>query len=1026
MAVALTILTRRIPDPQESLGFSAQMRVAGGIAPYSWQVVAGFGSLPLGMSLSAAGVLSAPPLAIPPTAVGTYSFRIEVTDALPTTVFLDYTIKVLPSGYDTVPDWLVDPALRSLAGRLADDPVDREKAEIHFFRGIIGVMGEYYAHYDEDIYCPDWRVPGNNVNLRDALEAVYLVAFGSIRTINTIPPDGTSDFKIQAGTGITLTPLVNGFEIASAAAMSQVKHYSAAGIVNSMMELSLLLTSAPHLVQGWYHEPVEDRWYDIGNVPDSGSKKLPSPVDAADWYSIAMAPGWDNVYLGGTGVLHVLCCTLGQWSISRFQANSMDLIQTFVLDDGFGSPSGNQASPILMTGPNNEVFVALIDSSNQLWYAVLDSSDYTNAAAPYVPVPAPYLAIPATVWFKACVNGPRLIGCVDPTALGGTTYAYIGCVARIGGGPVANDRTVIIELVSLGGLTWAPTGTYYESPFGGATATSLLDMIVDDYLIPQHHIVTFGLEQVQGAGFMDNFDAWYLPCSPIVGVGSVPLPIPPMPNQAWNIEAAYPGDTYRHGCVGLHIKTGVAPAFCRGAVFGYTRVYNSNPDSAGPRAVIIDQIQQAFPAFTIGISPSNATSSIWPVNLVDWGLSIFERQILTPGFNSNDIFFFEADPGVNSTSYKRWRLSGEYGWIDSPVEFCFRAGSSSKQMRPSSTFHTTFEDMRPFIYFSDNTLFYGDPLFQPEDLRMEYRPATSEAVIVNNSLFSWDVRIDSIEVPPSYSVPENLIIACYQFSEAMKRYHDAATWFPSPSTIPGVQVNWTEAQVATTNVGGFQFDSYYSVTPGAYDLYAGSVAQGRYFADEAAGLAQDYTFVFRYNVYPPLITAAEAAIKAALDNYLVLTPPLPHGTGVNPNYYTLPEVDALLLTSFATTYAGPPYDYYRYFLFTNTDGLSYEHGYFSQNYVDTGVAYGPHPASGLSIPVAENFTVTVPGAGNTSDFFTLSTSVSAAMVYVNGIMYLEGIEWRFSGMNVIEYFNRQPFGFVLTVGSVVTVMKWNL
>jgi hypothetical protein len=739
-----------------------------------------------------------------------------------------------------------------------------------------------------------------------------------------------------------------------------------------------------------------------------------------------MAPGWDNVYLGGTGVLHVLCCTLGQWSISRFQANSMDLIQTFVLDDGFGSPSGNQASPILMTGPSNEVFVALIDSSNQLWYAVLDSSDYTNAAAPYVPVPAPYLAIPATVRFKACVNGPKLIGCVDPTVLGGTTYAYIGCVARVGGGGIANDRTVIVEFGSLGGLAWAATGQYYESPLGGATATSFLDMIVDDYLIPQHHIVTFGPDQVRAAPAMDNFNLWFLPCSPIPAPGMNPISmVPPVPSLVWNIEAANPGTAYTHGCVGLHGKTGVLPASWRGAVCAYYLSIrnNTSPSVAGPRAFVADRLQQPMPAFTMSVQPADAYTG--PVTKVDWGVSIFERLPLTAGFNSNDILCFEPIVGANSITYKRWHLSGEYGW-GAPVEFRKTKSASLKQMRPSQTYHTTFEDMRPFIYFSDNTLFYGDPLFKPEDFRVEYRPGTSSAVIVNNSLFAWDVRIDSIEVPPSYSVPDNLIIACYQFSEAMKRYHDAATWFPSPSTIPGVQVNWTEAQVATTNVGGFQFDSYYSVTPGAYDLYAGSVAQGRYFADEAAGLAQDYTFVFRYNAYPSQITAAEAAIKAALDNFLALTPPLPHGTGVNPNYYTLPEVDALLLTSFATTYAGPPYDYYRYFLFTNTDGLSYEHGYFSQNYVDTGVAYGPHPASGLSIPVAENFTVTVPGAGNTSDFFTLSTSVSAAMVYVNGIMYLEGIDWRFSGMNVIEYFNRQPFGFVLTVGSVVTVMKWNL
>lgn len=1004
MAVPLTILTRRIPDPMESVAFSTQIRAAGGIAPYSWQVVAGFGSLPPGTLLSAAGVFSG---TIPATAVGTYSFRLQVDDFLPTTAFLDYTIKVLPSGYDTVPDWLVDPVLRNLAGRLADDPIDREKAEIHFFRGIIGVMGDYYAHFDEDIYCPDWRVPGNNVGLRTVLEYIYVAAFGSVRTINTIPPDGTSNFTLQAGTGITLTPIVNGLEVSAAAAVSPVKHYSAAGIVNSMMELSLFLPSAPHLVQGWYHEPVSDRWYDISGIPCSGGKHLDIP--GALISSVAMAPGWDNAL--GEGVLHVLWYGGGQWNMSRFQRFTMALVETMTLP----GPFGNVDAPSVLMGPNDEVFVAFIDTNFQLWYAVLDSSDYTNVAPPFSPLTAVTVP-PLTVEFRACANGPKLVGCMDARF----AYGYIGCNARIGGPLPYNS--IIIEFSSVPTGTWAPTGQFYQMPFGG-TVGSFLDIIIDDAAAGSN-LVTYGLDQVR-AGANDNFDLWYLPCSPIPGVGSVAMPMPPAPG-AWNIENFYPGANYLHGAVALYMQTGVLPPANVSALLGFVR--NTPSMALG--------ITRAFPCSVTatGIrTGAPSVSSSWyseggalKPDRAGYGESFFQRLYLNAGSNYSDLLYFDAYPELNTVIYRQRRYNGEFGCLSSPEVFRTSTRSPYPLLAvPSNTYHVTAEDMRPFVYFSDETIMYGDPLFKPEDLRMEYRPGTSEAVIVNNSLFSWDVRIDSIEVPAE-AAPPNLLISCYQFSEAMKKYHDAATWFPSPSTIPGVQVNWTEAQVATTNVGGFQFDSYYSVTPGGYDLYSGSVAQGRYFADEIAGLSQDYTFVFRYNTYPSSIMIAEAAIRAALNNFLALTPPLPHGTGVNPNYYTLPEVDAILLTSFSTLYAGPPYDYYRYFLFTNTDGLSYEHGYFSQNYVDTGVAYGPHPASGLSIPVQESFTVTVPGVGGFSDFFTLSTSVTAARVYVNGIMYLEGIDWGFSGMNVIEYYNRALGGFVLTVGSVLTVDKWNL
>jgi len=1017
MAVALTILTRRIPDPQESLGFSAQMRVAGGIAPYSWQVVAGFGSLPPGMSLSAAGVLSALPLAIPPTAVGTYTFRIEVTDSLPTTVFLDYTIKVLPSGYDTVPDWLVDPVLRSLASRLADDPIDREKAEIHFFRGIIGVMGEYYAHFDEDIYCPDWRVPGNNVNLRDALEAVYLVAFGSIRTINTIPPDGTSDFKIQAGTGITLTPIANGLEVSSASAVA-LDQYEWEGDLPSFTEQTLAIPSRPSLVTAWARTrwtsgagPSYDEWHNVSTPSEECSKYVDDWAMGVPYSTLAVGDGIHLVYYDGSGAFNFV----------KYDSNTvMELLRAFVIIPlGFYVNS----EPLLMVGPTCMVFACSLGGTlgppGGVLYAEIDTTTYAVNFQTVIMPTAPATDFQPN---EASTYTPhqRIFGSI---AMDVTMTFWVASIATkvldAVTFPAAPIQPILLDVViGSGGLL-----SYQVPVFGGLLPLNAetLDLSPVSNPAPSAKLFwTIATNRVFFAPFPfgGTLDLYWTTPGLNGPVGAYPPP--PGVLATVNVDMSQSGAQFDQAMFCFDRARGVG-------VLGYIfEVWNGPPGSEDLAKLYFFKGKQfnGIPG-----APVSATSLQPDVPILNIFGGRFAREYI--GFNDSIIHWCDTQFSSDRIIIRKSTIT-PWG-IKSQLDEIYSAATSN----PQSAYDSFLRVAHASPYHVDGQMpvllptltGWKAPLLDldtPNKFHVYYDDVTKNLIIENNTRFTWYLRVSAAVLQSAYQSPPNLLISCYQFSEAMKRYHDAATWFPSPSTIPGVQVNWTEAQVATTNVGGFQFDSYYSVTPGAYDLYSGSVAQGRYFADEAAGMAQDYTFVFRYNYYPSLITAAEADIKAALDNFLALTPPLPHGTGVNPNYYTLPEVDAILGTTFATTYSGPPYDYYRYFLFTNTDGLSYEHGYFSQNYVDTGVAYGPHPASGLSIPVQESFTVAVPGAGNVSDFFTLSTSVTAARVYVNGIMYLEGIDWVFSGMNVIEYFNRQPGGFVLTVGSVVTVDKWNL
>ena len=73
-AIVIAISPSDVPDGQEGVAYSQAITASGGIAPYTYAVTAG--TLPAGLSLSAAGVLSGTP-----SADGSYSFTVTATDA---------------------------------------------------------------------------------------------------------------------------------------------------------------------------------------------------------------------------------------------------------------------------------------------------------------------------------------------------------------------------------------------------------------------------------------------------------------------------------------------------------------------------------------------------------------------------------------------------------------------------------------------------------------------------------------------------------------------------------------------------------------------------------------------------------------------------------------------------------------------------------------------------------------------------------------------------------------------------------
>src|SRR5262249_10843973 len=68
----LTITTTALPGARVGVAYSATLTATGGTPPYTWSIASG--TLPAGLTLTSAGVISGTP-----TAIGTSSFTVKVT-----------------------------------------------------------------------------------------------------------------------------------------------------------------------------------------------------------------------------------------------------------------------------------------------------------------------------------------------------------------------------------------------------------------------------------------------------------------------------------------------------------------------------------------------------------------------------------------------------------------------------------------------------------------------------------------------------------------------------------------------------------------------------------------------------------------------------------------------------------------------------------------------------------------------------------------------------------------------------------
>lgn len=952
----LSIISKNLPLAPRGQAYSEQLQAIGGTPAYSWTLVSG--ALPTGVSLSSSGLLSAALGAIPEAAVGVHTFDVQVEDTVPDTDVVSLSIEVVPYGFDRITEFLLDTRLKDLVGNLLLDEVTREKVEKHFFRGTLGDPGQTISHLDRDILSEDWPVPDTDKTLREVLELLDLATKEAIKTVNTVEPvPATQDFGLAAGLGITITPIANGLQI-SGEGLQKIEKLEATGAPVPGDTLDLASPTYPHLFTAQI-ETESGMWYPVDDIPAFAGKKLGQTIASGCGGVLAFAVG----EISGVPKVHVLWEDGVNIKLSRFDGLTLAHEETWSM----ATASPLVGEPLVMIENSGKVIVSWCDANDDIWYGVFNQADYTDTTTPaYLNPPVLNAALnPAT----PPIGTNRLIGAVPPAGSAGD-LCYIGFDKS--GVPTVGEFNTLTP------GTTGYTGTSGTGPAGG----SWIDMIVDS-TVP--NLLVLGVDGFGGPS--DNLSLWQAALAPFTG-GAMAVSVLDGP--------VADGTFFQDGMI--LIDESPAGGAVRAVTIPYIYVDGEAISNFGNLKMVWQDTVETWPIVPLPISKTTGwtrdTQAVRSVFVKAWNSA---GEAKCDGYlvdhvlsHTNDVVMrrihFAPNTGVVEDETVSALLKTDLSWL------C--GGHTSEN---------TSNAWQPRIFTSDDVFSSVSETFNEKTLNLHYDSAQKKLILANDSAFTWNAKIEAV-ILGGDDYPTNLMIPCYQLAQALKNYFDDAGFYPSPSTSGGV--TWSETQLASADTSGYTFSTYYSVVPGTYDMHGGTVAQAFYYADEAAGLASDQTVVFRYAPMPTEVLAAEVVIAADITANLPLTHPSAGGAA-NPNFYTLAELDAKLSSSYATTYSGPPFDYYRYFCFLNNAGTAFHQGWFSQNYVDTHLAYGPHAVTTPTIPTQEHFIQAADAVQGVPTLFTLANPVATAHMYINGLRYFRDVDWVFgAGMHEISYLNR--------------------
>jgi hypothetical protein len=960
----LSIISLSLPPVRCQEAYSEQLQAIGGTPPYTWTKISG--SFPTGVSLSAGGVLSAAAGAVPNNAVGTYTFRLRVVDAAFTAVVYDYTLTAVPAAYGRVPEFLLDNRLYGLVSRFLLDTTSREKTEIHFFRGVLAALGETYVHLDRDVLCEAWG--GFDLSLRDVLDALKASSDAAVKTIEGITPDGGGNFDIVPGTGVSITPQPHGllFDVTSLGGPIDVLKSEAA--VTPGGTLTLNLTTAEYLAQLWL-KSSGDVWNQAGNIPDYAGKRLGNNITSVSGGRVGMAVGSDGI----SPVVHVVWDTTVTVEIARFDALTLDLIEEISL-----GPGGLSGPPLVMVTSDGKVVVAYI-IAGQMYYGVLNPTNYGDLTVPA------YLNPPAAIG-----GGPhapnytgKLVGAVSPVP----AEAYVGCLWGAG----AMTGVGYFDTVTPG-VTGGYVGTF--SPVGGNPG-GILDIVADSTTNTGYVV------EVDNLAAPGNLLLWYF--SMPFAATSVGFTI--LWNSAPDIGAAFLSAAQM---IGASVLNPGSRAINTAFLFEETAAV---PTQAKLRTVYADQVEPAAlwptaPAAPVTVPRSQSCNTTAFAFLKWWGL--------IPG--ENQVVYVESTGAPADGDISRFVLSLNHNVVEADtLIFNF---SEASWIIPAFTSEIPTDAQHLRLFTSLDVFGAVEPALTSENVYLEFDALTNVLTAFNDSPFTWTIAIQAVE-ESTVPYPPNLMVACWQLAQALQNYWNDNAYYPSASCNPpgpgGAQGTiWDENETGTILTGGVVlYPTYYTVTPGQWDLVGGTVAQGEYYAIGAAGAATDQWFVFRYASMPAPVLAAEAVIDA----FVAAAPP---ATGI----YTLATLAAAMgHPEWITNYSAAPYDRYLFFCFVNTAGTGYRLGWFSPNYIHNSQVYGPAPTGGeFNIPVTEHFSILVDSVANIPVEFTIGRYCRAASVHVNGIEYYQGPDWGFGAtMNKVQYYNTSPGGYILHAGDDLAI-----